>query len=111
MGPFSQGSQNLGRRPRIGHFTKIHSKSDFVPSSQSNWTQSRSLFVLVQAKSSLEDGMQIFVNSTSPLILSYVKIRDNPHMTGSQRGKKYKHDRDNTKQNLKAFQSTSAAEL
>ena len=38
----------------------------------------------VQAKSSLEDGMQIFVNSTSPSILPYVKIRDNPHVTSDE---------------------------
>lgn len=50
----------------------------------------------VQAKSSLEDGMQVIVSNTSPSILPYVKIRDNPHVTSDewrwviQLGAKYK---------------------
>ena len=38
----------------------------------------------VQAKSSLEDGMQVIVSHTSPSILPYIKMRDNPHVTSDE---------------------------
>ena len=38
----------------------------------------------VQAKSSLEEGMQVIVSNTSPSILPYIKIRDNPHVTSDE---------------------------
>ena len=38
----------------------------------------------VQAKSSLEDGMQVIVSNTSPSILPYMKIRENPHVTSDE---------------------------
>ena len=38
----------------------------------------------VQAKSSLEEGMQVIVSHTSPSILPYIKMRDNPHVTSDE---------------------------
>ena len=38
----------------------------------------------VQAKSSLDEGMQVIVSNTSPSILPYVKMRGNPHVTSDE---------------------------
>ena len=38
----------------------------------------------VQARSSLEEGMQVIVSHTSPSILPYIKMRDNPHVTSDE---------------------------
>jgi hypothetical protein len=38
----------------------------------------------VQARSSLDEGMQVIVSNTSPSILPYLKIRENPHVTSDE---------------------------